>query len=30
MIKQVNNISSEARNKESDGFGFAVQTFGCE
>jgi hypothetical protein len=30
LIEQVNNISAEASNETNDGFGFVVQTFGCE
>ena len=29
-FEQVNNISAEASSEVIDGFGFVVQTFGCE
>jgi hypothetical protein len=30
LIEQVNNVSVEASKEVIDGFGFVVQTFGCE
>jgi hypothetical protein len=30
LIEQVNNVSAEASNEAIYGFGFVVQTFGCE